>query len=158
VVATVLVDGAPAIVDRVLAGGQVVVGILGPAAAWAAVRILDEAGRLDAGHDLLAQVTAKVLRSSGHAHHLCDLSLLARLPRSPRDLHHPARAAENPKNRMRPAQMESMPAAQAGARRFVHEADLDAIATARAVAASRREGRRQRRKLLEVQPMKVRTR
>ena len=31
-VATVLVDGAPAIVDRVLAGGQVVVGILGPAA------------------------------------------------------------------------------------------------------------------------------
>src|ERR1700683_1929757 len=47
----------------------------------------------------------QLLRSSGHAHRLRDLSLLARLPRSPRDLHHPARAVENPKNRMRPAQM-----------------------------------------------------
>ena len=47
----------------------------------------------------------QLLHSSGHAYHLCDLSLLARLPRSPRDLHHPARAAENPKTRMRPAQM-----------------------------------------------------
>jgi hypothetical protein len=45
------------------------------------------------------------------------------------------------------AYLESMPAAQAGARRFVHEADLDAITTARAVAASKREGRRQRQKL-----------
>jgi len=48
------------------------------------------------------------------------------------------------------AYLESMPAAQAGARRFVHEADLDAIATARAVAASKREGRRQRQKLPKV--------
>jgi hypothetical protein len=40
------------------------------------------------------------------------------------------------------ADLEAMPAVQADARRFVHEADLDAIATARIVAASKREGRR----------------
>jgi hypothetical protein len=43
----------------------------------------------------------QLLRSSGHPHRLCGLSLLVRLPRSPRHLHHPARTAENPKNRMR---------------------------------------------------------
>jgi hypothetical protein len=53
------------------------------------------------------------------------------------------------------AYLGSMPAAQAGARRWVHEADADAIATARAVAASRREGRAQRRALPRVQSMKV---
>jgi len=45
------------------------------------------------------------------------------------------------------AYLEAMPAVQAGARRFVHGADLDTIATARAVAASKREGRAQRRGL-----------
>jgi hypothetical protein len=34
------------------------------------------------------------------------------------------------------AYLESWPAVQADARRFVHQADLDAILTARAVAAS----------------------
>jgi hypothetical protein len=53
------------------------------------------------------------------------------------------------------AYLESMPPAQAGARRFVHEADLDAIATARAVARSRREGRAQRRALPRVRSMKT---
>jgi hypothetical protein len=42
-------------------------------------------------------------------------------------------------------------------RRFVHEAHRGAIATARAVAASRREGRAQRRGMPEVRSMKVRT-
>jgi hypothetical protein len=55
------------------------------------------------------------------------------------------------------AYLVDMPAAQAGARRFVHEAHRDAIATAKAVAASRREGRLQRRKLPQVRSMKVRT-
>jgi hypothetical protein len=55
------------------------------------------------------------------------------------------------------AYLESWPAAQAGARRFVHEAHLDAIATAREVAASKREGRAQRRGLPKVRSMKVRT-
>src|ERR1700693_1133831 len=52
-----------------------------------------------------SQKLNQLLRSSGNAHRLCDLSLLARLPPSPRHLHHPARAAENPKTLMRPAQM-----------------------------------------------------
>jgi hypothetical protein len=38
--------------------------------------------------------------------------------------------------------LESWSAAQADARRFVHQAHLDTIATSRAVAASKREGRK----------------
>jgi hypothetical protein len=53
--------------------------------------------------------------------------------------------------------LESWLAAQAGARRFVHEAHRDLVATTRAVAASRRERRDQRRGLPKVQPMKVQT-
>src|ERR1700687_4227891 len=55
------------------------------------------------------------------------------------------------------AYLGELPPDQARARRFVHEADLDSIATARAVAASRREGRRQRRRLPKVGRMKART-
>jgi hypothetical protein len=55
------------------------------------------------------------------------------------------------------AYLSSMPPAQADARRFVHEADLADIATARAVRASRREGGTQRGALPKVMPMKVRT-
>jgi hypothetical protein len=55
------------------------------------------------------------------------------------------------------AYLEAWPSAQADARRFVHQAHLDTIATARAVAASRREGRDQRRGLPKVQPMKAQT-
>jgi hypothetical protein len=55
------------------------------------------------------------------------------------------------------AYLPALPADQAQARRFVHEAHRDLIATARAVAASRREGRDQRRGLPKVQPMKVQT-
>src|SRR5882672_4597777 len=49
----------------------------------------------------------QLLRSSGHPHNLRDLSLLARLPPSPRNLHHPARTPENPKNRMRPTRLRT---------------------------------------------------
>jgi hypothetical protein len=55
------------------------------------------------------------------------------------------------------AYLGELPPDQARARRFVHDADLDSIATARAVAASRREGRRQRRRLPQVRRMKART-
>jgi hypothetical protein len=55
------------------------------------------------------------------------------------------------------AYLETMPAAQADARRFVHQANQDLIATARAVSASKREGRAQRRGLPKVRSMKVRT-
>jgi hypothetical protein len=55
------------------------------------------------------------------------------------------------------AYLAALPADQAQARRFVHEAHRDLITTARAVAASRREGRAQRRGLPKVQPMKVHT-
>src|SRR5580693_7633305 len=44
----------------------------------------------------------QLLRPSGHDHRLRGLSLLDRLPRSPHHLRHPARADENPKNRMTP--------------------------------------------------------
>jgi hypothetical protein len=53
--------------------------------------------------------------------------------------------------------LDTMPAALAGARRFVHEAHRGAIATARAIRASRCEGRSQRRGLPKVRPMKIRT-
>jgi DNA polymerase III epsilon subunit-like protein len=43
------------------------------------------------------------------------------------------------------AYLATMPDYLADARRFLHEADLDAIATARAVAVSQREGRAERR-------------
>jgi hypothetical protein len=42
-------------------------------------------------------------------------------------------------------------------RRSIHEADLDAIATARAAGASRREGRRERREMPRVKRMHVST-
>jgi len=45
------------------------------------------------------------------------------------------------------AYLATLPPDQARARLFNHEVDLDVIATARAVAASKREGRRQRQKL-----------
>jgi hypothetical protein len=54
------------------------------------------------------------------------------------------------------AYLATLPAAQADARRSVHQAHLDAVATAKAVAASRREGRGQRRKLPQVKAMKIR--
>jgi hypothetical protein len=43
------------------------------------------------------------------------------------------------------AYLATLPDYLVEARRFIHEADLDAIATARAVAAAKREGRAQRR-------------
>jgi hypothetical protein len=52
--------------------------------------------------------------------------------------------------------LSALPADQAQARRFVHEAQAATIATARAVAASKREGRRQRHGLPEVRRMKLR--
>jgi hypothetical protein len=55
------------------------------------------------------------------------------------------------------AYLSALPADQAQARRFVHEAHRDLIATTRAIAASRREGRTQRRGLPKVQPIKVQT-
>jgi hypothetical protein len=53
------------------------------------------------------------------------------------------------------AYLADMPAAQADARRFVHQAHLDAVATTLSVAASRREGRAQRWGLPKVKPMKT---
>jgi hypothetical protein len=52
------------------------------------------------------------------------------------------------------AYLESWPAAQASARRAVHAAHESGIAIARMVAASRREGRAQRKGLPKVRPMK----
>jgi hypothetical protein len=52
------------------------------------------------------------------------------------------------------AYLADLPEAQAGARRFVHEVDLDAIATARSVCVARAEGRAQRRALPPVKVMK----
>jgi hypothetical protein len=46
------------------------------------------------------------------------------------------------------AYLSSLPADQAQARRFVHEAQRDLIVTTKAVAKSRQEGRGQRRKLV----------
>jgi hypothetical protein len=54
------------------------------------------------------------------------------------------------------AYLAEMPAAVANARRFIHETDLDAIAIARMVGASRREGRAARRNLPKVARMHVR--
>jgi hypothetical protein len=53
--------------------------------------------------------------------------------------------------------LSALPAAQADARRFVHDAQAATIASTRAVAASKREGRAQRRGLPKVRSMKVRT-
>jgi hypothetical protein len=50
------------------------------------------------------------------------------------------------------AYLATLPPDQARAPLFNHEVDLDVIATARAVAASKREGRRQRQKLPKVRP------
>jgi len=52
------------------------------------------------------------------------------------------------------AYLKSLPDYQG---KFIHEAHRDLIATTRTVAASRREGRAQRRGLPKVQPMKVQT-
>ena len=53
------------------------------------------------------------------------------------------------------AYLTALPPDQARARRFVHEALDSEIAIARMVGASQREGRRERRKLAKVKPMKT---
>jgi hypothetical protein len=53
------------------------------------------------------------------------------------------------------AYLATLPDYLADVRRFLHEADLDAIATARAVAVSQREGRAERRGLPKAKRMKV---
>jgi hypothetical protein len=53
------------------------------------------------------------------------------------------------------AYLTALPPDQARARRFVHEAVGSDIAISRSVGASRREGRRERRKLPKVKPMKT---
>jgi hypothetical protein len=55
------------------------------------------------------------------------------------------------------AYLATLPDYLVEARRFIHEADLDAIATARAVAAAKREGRAQRRELPQVEKIRVQT-
>src|SRR5580658_9046206 len=54
------------------------------------------------------------------------------------------------------AYLATLPDYLVEARRFIHEADLDAIATARAVAAAKREGRAQRREG-QVEKIRVQT-
>jgi hypothetical protein len=54
------------------------------------------------------------------------------------------------------AYLATLPADQARSRRFIHETDVDAIAIARMVCASRREGRRDRRGMPKVARMHVR--
>jgi hypothetical protein len=49
------------------------------------------------------------------------------------------------------AYLATLPDYLVGARRAIHEADLDAVATAKAVRASKREGRAQRRGLPKVE-------
>lgn len=66
-VAAVLVDGAAPVVDRVLASGQIVVGILAPAATRAAVRAMDDA---DADINAVAVTFGAALRAA----HDVDLS------------------------------------------------------------------------------------
>ena len=53
------------------------------------------------------------------------------------------------------AYLTTLPSDQARARRFVHETVDSDIAVARMVGASQREGRRERRKLPKVKPMKT---
>jgi hypothetical protein len=55
------------------------------------------------------------------------------------------------------AYLTSLPPYLIEARRSIHEADLDAIATARPVAASKREDRAQRRELTQVEKIRVQT-
>jgi hypothetical protein len=51
--------------------------------------------------------------------------------------------------------LATLPPDQARARRMVHDAVESGIAIARIVGASQREGRRERRKLPKVKPMKT---
>jgi hypothetical protein len=55
------------------------------------------------------------------------------------------------------AYLANLPDYLADVRRSIHEADLDAIATAKAAAAAKREGRNQRRELPQVKKIQVQT-
>jgi hypothetical protein len=55
------------------------------------------------------------------------------------------------------AYLANLPDYLADVRRSIHEADLDAIAIAKAAAAAKREGRNQRRELPQVKKIQVQT-
>jgi hypothetical protein len=55
------------------------------------------------------------------------------------------------------AYLDALPSYLVEVRRSIHEADLDVVATAKAAAAAKREGRDQRRELPKVERIQVQT-